>query len=279
MADNTKVSDDPTIAADEIGAVKYQRTKVVWGVDGVAVDASATDPLPVDIQNELSLSLTEYDTDEAVSGATTGIATMVVRDDELATLTEADDDYTTLRVDSQGKLWTRAVIPDADGNALTFAKPVEITATPSVSTTAYDDNENLDGTIISMAAATASPSGSAWVTHMWIQDKAGNVGVSGVGLEVYFLNADLTTIPGERSAFTLPAGDGEKIRQVLSTADGTTYDYGSGTWTTVDAGRARPFKLAAGTTLYLVVKVLDPDTDTPTWAANDIIIGAHILED
>lgn len=36
-----------TFASDDIGGVQYPRAKVVWGVDGAAVDASASNPLPV----------------------------------------------------------------------------------------------------------------------------------------------------------------------------------------------------------------------------------------
>lgn len=36
-----------SVATDDIGGVQYQRTKVVWGVDGAAADASASNPLPV----------------------------------------------------------------------------------------------------------------------------------------------------------------------------------------------------------------------------------------
>jgi hypothetical protein len=38
---------DVTVAADEIAGKKIQRVKVQHGVDGSAVDVSATDPLPV----------------------------------------------------------------------------------------------------------------------------------------------------------------------------------------------------------------------------------------
>jgi hypothetical protein len=47
MADNTSQTGTDTIASDDIGGVKYQRIKLTWGVDGSAVDASATNPLPV----------------------------------------------------------------------------------------------------------------------------------------------------------------------------------------------------------------------------------------
>ena len=50
MSDNTTLdvmSGGDTIATDDIGGVKYQRMKVAFGVDGAAVDASSTNPLPM----------------------------------------------------------------------------------------------------------------------------------------------------------------------------------------------------------------------------------------
>lgn len=35
-----------TIATDDVGGFQYQRVKLAWGVDGVAADTSATNPLP-----------------------------------------------------------------------------------------------------------------------------------------------------------------------------------------------------------------------------------------
>ncbi len=49
MADNTTLnamSGGDTIADDDIGGVKYQRVKVNYGDDGVAIDASDAKPLP-----------------------------------------------------------------------------------------------------------------------------------------------------------------------------------------------------------------------------------------
>lgn len=53
MADNLPISSIPgsSIAADDISSVFYQRMKVSWGVDGSAVDASASNPLPVTVSN------------------------------------------------------------------------------------------------------------------------------------------------------------------------------------------------------------------------------------
>lgn len=49
MVDNVAITagSGTSIAADDISSVFYQRVKVAWGVDGSAVDASATNPFPV----------------------------------------------------------------------------------------------------------------------------------------------------------------------------------------------------------------------------------------
>lgn len=49
MADNVEITagSGTTVAADDIGGVKYQRMKISVGADGTANDASVTYPLPV----------------------------------------------------------------------------------------------------------------------------------------------------------------------------------------------------------------------------------------
>jgi len=49
MVDNVSITSGTgtTIAADDLAGVYYQRVKISWGVDGSAVDASATNPFPV----------------------------------------------------------------------------------------------------------------------------------------------------------------------------------------------------------------------------------------
>ena len=49
MADNVGYTpgSGAVVAADDVGGVLYQRIKPVVGVDGVAVDVSSTDPMPV----------------------------------------------------------------------------------------------------------------------------------------------------------------------------------------------------------------------------------------
>lgn len=54
MADNVTANagaGGATLASDDIGGVQYPRAKLAWGVDGAAVDASATNPLPIQVRN------------------------------------------------------------------------------------------------------------------------------------------------------------------------------------------------------------------------------------
>jgi hypothetical protein len=49
MADNIQVTpgSGPSVAADDVGGVLYQRIKPAFGADGSATDVSAANPLPV----------------------------------------------------------------------------------------------------------------------------------------------------------------------------------------------------------------------------------------
>ncbi len=60
MADFVAVSGGvytDNIAADEVGGLKFQRTKMVWGADGVAVDVEAAAPLPVQLRTSGGVDL------------------------------------------------------------------------------------------------------------------------------------------------------------------------------------------------------------------------------
>lgn len=61
MADNFVAnagSGGSTFAADDVGSVLYPRSKLVWGVDGSVVDASATNPLPVALRDAAGNAVT-----------------------------------------------------------------------------------------------------------------------------------------------------------------------------------------------------------------------------
>ncbi len=59
MSDNTTITagSGTTVATDLIGGVHFQRTKMVIGADGVAVDVSDANPLPV-LQESSDLAVT-----------------------------------------------------------------------------------------------------------------------------------------------------------------------------------------------------------------------------
>lgn len=52
MVDNVPITagSGTNVASDDVGGVQFQRVKPSWGVDGAAVDASLTDPLPTQAQ-------------------------------------------------------------------------------------------------------------------------------------------------------------------------------------------------------------------------------------
>lgn len=84
MADNFTAnpgSGGSTFASDDIGGVQYTRVKPSWGVDGAAVDASHTNPLPVAAHSE-SNTVTAAGTPltvkyAAIDAATSGDNTIV----------------------------------------------------------------------------------------------------------------------------------------------------------------------------------------------------------
>ena len=63
MADNTTLpGTGDVIATDDVGGVKYQRVKPAFGGDGVAIDVSATNPLPVTQNDCVALLNTDLTT-------------------------------------------------------------------------------------------------------------------------------------------------------------------------------------------------------------------------
>lgn len=102
------------LATDEIATVHYPRSKVVFGVDGVATDVSASDPLPISASSlplptgaatETTLSAQALKTSDDVAGATpTGQLGLAVRQDNDASFVSADGDLAPLLVNSVGRL-------------------------------------------------------------------------------------------------------------------------------------------------------------------------------
>lgn len=69
-----------TFAADDVGGVLYPRTKQTWGADGVAVDVSAANPLPVTNNDCVTLLSTSISTISVSSSIDTiGYGAVVVQ--------------------------------------------------------------------------------------------------------------------------------------------------------------------------------------------------------
>lgn len=86
-------------AADDIAGVMVPRVKLQHGVDGVAVDASGTDPLPVS-------SATQQTHDAAAGAGPIGLLMLAVRRDEATSPVSANGDYSYLVTNDEGRLKT-----------------------------------------------------------------------------------------------------------------------------------------------------------------------------
>jgi len=107
--------------------------------------------------------------DDAAGGTDSGIATLVVRDDTLSTLTPADGDYTTLRVNSEGALWIA-------GNITASPESVEVDDTPFTTGT---DSVSVVGGIVTTDEVDAGDLGAFAMTtrrqmRTVIEDAAGD---------------------------------------------------------------------------------------------------------
>ena len=74
MADNVQIATGIYAASDDIGGVQYQRVKTTWGADGTATDVSAAAPLPVEVIELPTVTLTTVTGTVATSGDNTIIA-------------------------------------------------------------------------------------------------------------------------------------------------------------------------------------------------------------
>lgn len=93
------------IAADDIGGVLYPRSKIVIGADGVdGGDVSAANPLPVSNAGITTLAGTVKAEDSAHVSGDTGIPMLAMRQLADTTSTDADGDYTLIKLDEEGRV-------------------------------------------------------------------------------------------------------------------------------------------------------------------------------
>lgn len=209
MADDVKVSDDPTIAADVINDVAYQRTKSVWGVNNVAVDTSASAPMPVEV---ISGDITVGDL------AVTSLPSLVTGTDRIGKL-EITDGTTEAGVMASGANKGLYVgLLDGNGDHYAPAAALSIEEVPDIDASPdYSAVDNLSSTVLVWADAIAASGGLAHIVGVKVQDD----GNQGPDLSIFFFDSAPATIPGQNSAWTITKADGQKLVAVYHTALGT----------------------------------------------------------
>lgn len=236
MADNIAVTSGAgtTIATDDVGSVHYQRVKLDLGGDGAAnavtaavdVAAGASDPV-------------------FVSG--------VVHDAALSTLTPADGDYTQMRVDGQGALWTR--------------RPplVVVSATPTLDTAIYASGDSLHTTVLSFVSAVRVSGGAGIVEKMVIVDASAQT----AAFELWLFSATVTPAAAN-AAHSISDADAALCVGVI--ASGT---YFSSALNSVSVAKdVRLPIVCAATTLFgiLVTRA------TPTYLAGSLTVSLQISQ-
>ena len=109
MPDNVTLNENESsgaiIATDDIAGVQHQLIKLEFGEDGNATMVSATNPLPITVDNQITQPLTDAQlraTPVPITGTisvdTTGLATSVKQDAQTALLTTIDADTSNLDV-------------------------------------------------------------------------------------------------------------------------------------------------------------------------------------
>lgn len=141
MPDNIAITPGAgaTVATNDVAGVHYPRMKLDLGAAG------AVNPVNAAV--------------DAVAGATDPVFVAgVVHSAALAALTPATGDYTTMRVDGQGALWTRQ------------PPLVVVSVIPTLDTVAYAAGDSLHTTVMSFANAVRVAGGSGVVDKLLVID-------------------------------------------------------------------------------------------------------------
>lgn len=223
-----------TIATDPVAGEQYQRIKLDFGATG------ATAPVITAV-------------DVASVGTDPVFVAGVVRDDALAALTPIDGDYTWMRVDSQGALWTRR------------PAPVVVSATPTLDTAIYASGDSLHTTVISFASAVRATGGAGTVRKLIVIDKD----LQSVAGELWLFSATVTPAAAN-AAHSISDADAALCIGVIPFG---TY-YASALNSVAVSSPALPFTVAATTLFGIAVT-----RGAPTYTAAGLTIALHIDQD
>lgn len=237
MADGVAITSGAgtTIATDDVGGVHYQRVKLDLGGDGLAVPVTTA-------------------IDTAVGATDPVFGAGVIHDAALAALTPADGDWTLLRVDGQGALWTR--------------KPpsVVVSATPTLDTAIYTSGDSLHTAVISFANAVRVSGGSGVIGKMVVVDASAQT----AGFELWLFSATVTPAAAN-AAHSISDADAALCVGVIASG---AYFASALNSVSVAKDVQLPFTCAATTLFGILVT-----RAAPTYAAGSLTVSLQIAQD
>jgi hypothetical protein len=183
-ADGVGIGGGTQYAGDSAGASTDTGTMALALRDDAGGTLVTTDgdrtPLSVDGNGALRVTGggggTEYTVDAAAPAAPTGSAGLMERDDALSALTEVEGDWTNMRANANGALWTKHDgTVTVDGSGVT--QPVSGTVTANLSAT---DNAVLDAIEVDTTTIAGAVSGTEMQVDVVAALPAGNNNIGDV---------------------------------------------------------------------------------------------------
>lgn len=170
---------------------------------------------------------TQYDVGDAAGATDTGTLSLVVRDDALTTLADADGDYVQMRVNSTGALWVTM-----DGDVNVTATDLDIRDLDGATDTVNLNDGTNSLVIDSSGFVTANINGDVNVTQgtdPWVIGDGGNsITVDAVDLDIRDLVSATDEVGiGDGTNSLVVNGDGSLNVVSSESALDSTYTYGS----------------------------------------------------
>lgn len=253
-----------TFAADDIGGVKYPRSKLGFGSDGAYVDVDAANPLPVngpltDSQLRSSpvqvSSQASYAEDTPHVSGSIGNLMLAIRSD--SDVTTADDgDYTVLKLDEVGRLKVStmpASYPDITGDITAVQSTI---GTPVAGGTVSGDvarasnvmafcTGTFSGVNVSFEGSIESTGNANWFSIQAVRSNANTVESS---------TGALSAAPTYAWEMSVNALRRVRVRCTARTSGTQSWRFVQGTYATepipaAQVSATQPVSLAAGTNL------------------------------
>jgi len=223
-----------TFATDDVAGVHYPRIKLDLGAE------DATNPVSTAV-------------DVAAGASDPLFAAGVVHDAALTALTPADGDYTQMRVDGQGALWTRR------------PPVVVVSVTPTLDTSIYASGDSLHTTVLSFANAVRVTGGSGYVDKLVVVDKD----LQSIAGELWLFSASVTPAAAN-AAHSISDADAALCVGVIPFGP---YYASALNSVSVSKDIRLPFTVAATTLFGILVT-----RGTPTYTASGLVVSLQIAQ-